>query len=521
MTGERHAVSGQAGPDSAGGQGTGRLDRATLVIAGVVMLGMIMAVLDTTVVNVALDTLSRDLHASLPTVQWVVTGYLLALGLVMPVTGWAVDRFGAKRCWMASIVLFIAGSALSGAAWSIGSLIGFRLLQGAGGGMLMPTGQAILAQAAGPKRMGRVMSLLGVPLLLGPVAGPILGGVLVQDVSWHWIFYINVPIAAAALALAARLLPAGRARRPERLNVPGLVLASAGLASLIYGLSEAGTKGGFGYPQVYGWMAGGVLLLGLFTTWSLRRGSGALIDLRLFTNRHFSAATATSFLVAVGLFGAMLLLPLYYQAVRGQGALNAGLLLVPQGLGAAAAMFPAGRLTDKLGARPVVLPGIALALAGTYAFTQVTATSSYTLLAAALFVRGLGLGATMMPAMAAAYATMSRAAVPRATTAINILRQIGGSLGTALMAVVLADQIRANLPAVASSAGLGRISTLPAALRAVVAPHLASAFGSTFWVAFALTAAIAVPVLFLPAGAAPSPAAGAPETPLSERVPGG
>jgi EmrB/QacA subfamily drug resistance transporter len=188
-----------------------RIDRQIIVLGLVVISGSIMAILDMTIVNVALDTLAKDFTTDLSTIQWVVTGYMLALGTVIPLTGWAIDRFGAKRIWMVSIVLFVGGSALSGASWSIGSLIAFRVVQGLGGGMLMPTGMAILTMAAGPQRMGRVMSIIGVPMLLGPVLGPVLGGWLVEDVDWRWIFYVNVPVGALALGLAARRSPGGGA----------------------------------------------------------------------------------------------------------------------------------------------------------------------------------------------------------------------------------------------------------------------------------------------------------------------
>src|ERR1700691_3905904 len=174
------------------------LDRETLVVAGVVLLGAIMSILDTTVVNVAIDHLAVVFHSSLTTIQWVITGYTLSLAAVIPVTGWAADRFGTKRIYMWSLVLFTVGSMLSGVSWSAGSLIFFRVLQGVGGGMIMPAVMTILTRKAGPHRMGRVMGVLGVPMLLAPILGPVLGGWLVEDVSWRWIFFINLPVGIAA-----------------------------------------------------------------------------------------------------------------------------------------------------------------------------------------------------------------------------------------------------------------------------------------------------------------------------------
>jgi EmrB/QacA subfamily drug resistance transporter len=473
------------------------LDRALWRLATVVVLGTIMSILDTTIVNVAIETLGRELDATLSTIQWVATGYLLALATVIPLTGWAMERFGGKKAWMTSVALFLCGSALCGLAWSSTSLIAFRVLQGFGGGMIMPIGQAILAQAAGPERMGRIMSVIGVPTLLGPILGPVIGGVIIDNASWRWIFFVNVPVGIVALALAARVLPGiepGRGR--VKLDVRGLLLLSPGLAALVYSLSEIGIEGGLESARVVVSLVAGVVLLALFVRHA-RGGEGTLIDLRLFRDRAFAAASGTVFIFGVSLFGAMLILPLYYQVVRGESALGAGLLLAPQGLGAAMAMPIAGKLTDRLGAGRIVPFGVIVALLGTGAYTQLEADTPYSLLAVALWVRGAGLGMTMMPAMAAAYQTLSRAAVPRATTAINIIRTIGGSFGTAILSVVLERQIEANLPVVGGSLG---------ALRAVgggpppprIAEPLAHAFGQTFWWAVGLTALALIPASFLP-----------------------
>src|SRR3954467_12969387 len=225
------------------------LGREVWIVASVVIVGVIMSILDTTIVNVALETLSRDLGSPLDTIQWVSTGYLLALATVIPLTGWMSERFGAKRVYMSSVALFGLGSALCGLAWSAGSLIVFRVLQGFGGGMIMPVGMALLAQTAGPTRVGRVMSVVGVPMLLGPVLGPVIGGVIVDSVSWRWIFYVNVPIAIFALALAARLLHRDQGRADAgRLDWLGLLLLSPGLAAFVFGLSGREKHGGVNAP---------------------------------------------------------------------------------------------------------------------------------------------------------------------------------------------------------------------------------------------------------------------------------
>ena len=465
------------------------MDRDLWRLASVVVLGTIMSILDTTIVNVAIETLGRDLDASLNAIQWVSTGYLLALATVIPLAGWAMERFGGKRMWMLSVTLFLCGSTLCGLAWSTTSLIVFRVLQGFGGGMILPIGQAILAQAAGPQRMGRVMSVIGVPTLLGPILGPVIGGLIVDNFSWRWIFFVNLPVGVVALALAARILPAAERKTRSRLDVVGLLLLSPGLALLVYGLSELGREGGLGTMAVVG-LVGGALLLVAFVLHARR--DHALIDISLFRDRAFAAASGTVFIFGVSLFGAMLILPLYYQVVRGESALTAGLLLAPQGVGAAMAMPIAGRMTDRMGAGRVVPFGVVVACLGTAAYTQLTATTSYEVLGVALWVRGIGLGMTMMPAMAAAYQTLERAAVPRATSTINIIRTIGGSFGVAVLTVVLQRQIVAEIPGATGDLGALRGGA------AAAAEPLAAAFGTTFWVALGLTALALIPAYFLP-----------------------
>ncbi|MGH2907000.1 MAG: DHA2 family efflux MFS transporter permease subunit [Solirubrobacterales bacterium] len=469
-------------------------DRRLIQISAVVVLGIIMSILDTTIVNVAIDTLSRDFHTSLSTISWVSTGYLLALASVIPLTGWAADRFGTKRLFMLSILLFLVGSALAGAAWSAGSLIAFRVLQGIGGGMIMPAGMTILTQAAGPQRVGRMMGVIGVPMLLAPIVGPILGGWLVDDVSWRWIFYVNIPIGMVALTLAQRFLDRDEPKPSEKLDWRGLALLSPGVALFVYGLAETGPVGGFNSWKVIAPMVAGALLVGAFIAHALRDAQ-PLLDVRLFKQKIMAAASLTTFTLAAAFFGAMLLMPLYYQVVRGESALQAGLLIAPQGLGAAVMMPIAGKITDRFGAGRIVPFGLVAIAAGMLSLTQIAADTSYTQLAITLFVLGLGMGATMMPAMSAAFSTMTRAAVPRATSALNVVQRVGGSIGVALLSVVLTHQLTANLP---GAGGLEAAQSVTPAMHQMLAPAMAESFGNTYWWGLGLIALAFIPSLFLP-----------------------
>jgi EmrB/QacA subfamily drug resistance transporter len=459
------------------------IDRALLLVASVVVLGTIMSILDTTVVNVAINTLAGKFHTTLPTIQWVATGYTLALATVIPLTGWIADRFGTKRLYMTSIGLFLVGSSLSGLAWSAGSIIFFRVLQGLGGGMIMPAGMTILTRAAGPNRIGRVMSIIGVPMLIGPILGPILGGWLVADVSWRWIFFINVPIGAVALICALRVLPRDVPAREQRLNFVDLLLVSPGLALVIYGLAETNSSGGFGSAKVLVPLLCGLVLLAAFVRHALRV-SNPLIDLRLFRDRTFATASMTLVLVAISVFGSFLLLPLYYQAVRGQSALHAGLLLAPQGLGSMLAMPIAGMLADRTGPGRIVPFGLIAVSLSVVGLTQVGAHSSYVLLSLDLFVFGLGMGFTMMPVFTGAMQSIRGTAVARASTALNILQQTGASIGTAVLSVLLASALSSKLGS--GHGTIGAAAGIAPSVRAHIAPAMASTFGQTFWWALAL-----------------------------------
>lgn len=475
--------------------GEGKLDRQLIELAIVVLLGASLSILDTTVVNVALQTLGHDLHASLSSIQWVVTGYMLTLAMAIPLSGWAVDRFGPKRLWMASVACFLIGSALCGLSTSAGQLIFFRLVQGVGGGLLMPVGMSMLATHAGPQRMGRVMGFIGVPMLLAPVVGPVLGGWLVSDVSWRAIFYINIPIGLIALIAAWKILPADQPDHTHKLDWIGFGLLSPGLALVVYGLADAASKGGFGDPLTSALTVLGLVLCAAFV-WHARGREGALLDLSLFGSSTFRASSATTFALGASLFGAMILLPLYFQIARGATALQAGLLLAPQGVGAAALMPVAGRWADRRGPGTPVLLGLGLATVSALALTQVGAHTSYVVICLVLLVRGASIALAMMPAMAAAYATLNRAQVPRATGTLNIVQRVGGALGSALLAIALQKRLEAHLPHLAGK--LTGVSAQAAhKLPAPIATAVSHAFSDTFWLVLAIAAIALIPAWWL------------------------
>ena len=477
-----------------------KLDGTVLKIASVVVLGAIMSILDVTVVSVALPTFATEFDTTYATVAWTMTAYTLALATVIPVTGWAADRFGTKRLYMTALVLFVLGSVLCSFAWDITSLIGFRVLQGLGGGMLMPLGMTIMTKAAGPDRVGRVMAVLGIPMLLGPIGGPILGGWLIEAASWHWIFLINVPIGIVALTAAFIILPSDKASPSESFDFLGMLLLSPGLALFLFGVSSIPEVGTVAAARVLVPGAVGLALIIAFVFHALRKDH-PLIDLHLFKNRQLSVAVITTSLFIVAFMGAGLLFPSYFIQVGGHTTLAAGLLMAPQGIGAMLTMPVAGRLVDKIGPGKIVLTGLPLILIGLGTFTQVAADSPTWLLMGALFVMGMGMGCTMMPLMTAAIVTLSNDQVARGSTLMNIVQQTAGSIGTAVMSVVLTNQLldrgldsqtvaMQHVPEVAAQEPPGMVDQ--------VLSQAADAFGNTFLVATVLIALTLIPAFLLP-----------------------
>jgi len=489
------------GPTSTASDDQG-LDRGVLLVAGVVVLGAIMSILDITVVSVAQPTFQRDFDATPAETAWTMTGYTLALATVIPLSGWAADRFGTKRLYMLALLLFAAGSALCAAATSIEMLTAFRVLQGLGGGMLMPVGMTIMTRAAGQERIGRVMAVLGVPMLLGPIFGPILGGWLIDVASWHWIFLINIPIGAAALVYAARILPRDEVVPSERFDFVGMLLLSPGLALFLFGVSSIPEEGTVMSARVLGTAVVGLALVAAFVVRFFARDlEHPLIDLRLFSNPRLTVAVVAMSLFAIAFFGASLLFPQYFLLIRGESTLSAGLLLAPQGIGAMVTMPVAGVLTDRIGPGKIVLGGIALIVVGMAVFTQVGADTSYLLLIGALFVMGLGMGGTMMPIMTSALQTLRDHEIARGSTMMNITQQVAASIGTAIFSVLLTNSFKDDpsiYPAISSWADPSIAEQVPGAVIASGLAAGADAFGSAFVVGTVLVAVCLVPAFFLP-----------------------
>jgi EmrB/QacA subfamily drug resistance transporter len=399
-------------------------------------LGAIMALLDSTVVNVALHSLATSFSTSLVTIQWVVAAYLLALGGITPATGWAARRFGSRRLYLVAITAFAATSLLCGLATSAAELIGFRAVQGVAGGILASVGQILLVQRAGPRNLARALGAVGTPMLLAPILGPVIGGLLLVYASWHWIFFINIPIALVTLLVGRRFLPADQPGQAARLDLAGLAMIGLGMTGVIYALAQIGVTGSAMSVSVLLPLAGGLGLTAAFVIRALRIAF-PLLDVRLYRSLGYSAAALTTFASGAAVLGGMILLPLYFQTVRGDSAVTAGLLLMPSGVGAGLGMFLSGRVTDKIGAGRCAGAGGIILIALTVPLAFLTAGSSYLTISLVTAFRGIGIGLITMPAMTAAFRAIGPAHLNDAAPQLNMLQRIGGSVGTAAFAVIL------------------------------------------------------------------------------------
>lgn len=410
-----------------------RLDRSIWKIGSVAVLGSFLAQLDTTVVNVSLSSLTLALHSSLSAIHWVTSGYLLALALMLPLSGWLVDRIGAKALYLWCFSAFTLSSALCGFSWSANSLIGFRILQGMSAGPLAPMAQMMMARAAG-KRMASVFGFAAVPILLAPLLGPVIAGAILQFASWRWLFLVNLPVGVLALVLAVLFLPNDRdAATPRDLDVVGLALLSPALVLFLYGSDHISAQLGIVS------LVSSILLLVAFFRWAARKKDKALIDLRLFKGKVLSASAATQFMVNGISYAGQMLIPIFLIRVGGLSPSATGLLLAPLGLGMMCGYPFVGTWVKWFGNRRTSTGGATLALCGTLPFVYMAAHGlAVTLLVCSLFVRGLGMSAVSVPSISAAYSSVKREDLPMATTGLNIVMRIGGPTLTTICATFLA-----------------------------------------------------------------------------------
>ncbi len=416
------------------------------IVAIVVIFGLFMSILDTTIVNIAIPRLQTAFGADLNSVQWVITGYTLAQGVAIPLTGYFSNRFGLKRFYIVALTAFTLGSLLCGLAWSLPVLILFRILQGFGGSFLLPMTITLLYREFPPQERGVATGFLGIPILLAPALGPSLGGYIVTFGSWQLIFFVNVPIGILAVILSFLLLREFRPEGRQSFDFAGFVFVAAGLASVLYALSSASTDG-WGSTTVLGFLIGGILALVIFVVVELsiiRRGGQPLLDLTVFAYMSFTSANIANICITFALFGGLFVIPIYLQNLRGLSAFQTGLILIPQALGSMVSSLVGGRLVDRLGVRAVVIPGLLIAA---FAFWQLSFLSLYTpygWFQVLLIMRGLGIGLVAQPLIVAALSEIPPRQLAQASAINSVIRSVAGSLAVAILATVIQTQSKVH-----------------------------------------------------------------------------
>jgi len=412
------------------------------VVAFTVVFGIFMSILDSTIVNIAIPRLQDAFGANLTSVQWVLTGYTLALGITTPLTAYLADRLGTKRLYVSALTIFTLCSALCGLAWNLPALIFFRILQAAGGAFLAPISITLLYSEFPPEERGMAMGVLGIPILVAPALGPTLGGYLITYAGWQLIFYINVPIGIVAIILAMLRLRELPHEAHARFDAPGFLLSAIGLGSILYAFTDVSTDG-WGSSKVMGFLGGGVIALCLFVFVELvtiNQGKQPLLNLRLFANRAFTPSLIANVFVTFILFGGLFLLPLYLQILRGLSPFQSGLFLLPQALTSMVVVVIGGRLTDKLGTKPVVLPGLLFLVFPLWGLLNLTPTTPYSWFQFLLILRGGEIGLVAQPLMRAALVTIPPRQLSQASSLMTVMRFIAGALITAILGTLVQTQ---------------------------------------------------------------------------------
>ena len=436
----------------------GRLQYKWKVLISVIF-GIFMVILDTTVVNVAFPTLRAEFGASVNDSQWIISVYVMALGISTPLSGFLADRFSMKRVYAVGLALFVIGSLLCGVAPSLGFIVAARALQGAGGGIALPLGTALLFSAFTRREQGLAFGIFGIALVAAPALGPILGGWLVDQSLWRWIFFINVPIGTLGVILAASFLRHETAERRPKLDLLGLITSAVGFGAVLYAASVAADNGWTAPNVLAGFSIGGVFLLA-FALIELFVARDPLLDLRLFARWVFTNATLVGWVSVLALFGAEFLLPLYLQILRGQTALQTGFTLLPLALSSGVVVPLAGKLYDLVGARPLMIAGFGILTVNTWQFAQLGAHTAISWIVFLLVLRGVALGLTVQTTLVASLSVIAQPEVSRASALSNATRQVVQSIGVAVLATVLATaisspvkQFQAQVPAAAQATG--------------------------------------------------------------------
>ncbi|MGO3604265.1 MAG: MDR family MFS transporter [Enterococcus malodoratus] len=426
-----------------------KLPKEVLSAAWAIALGAIAPMLDSTMVNIAIDQLTKNFHTTLSIIQWAITGYVLALAIAVPIAGWLMNRFDGKKIFIGAVILFGVTSVLAGISWNVTSFIVFRLLQGFTAGIITPLMSTLLVKTAGPENIGRVMAIVSTPMIFGPILGPVLGGFIIQAASWRWIFFINVFIILIAAPLMMRTLPNFEPfNRKSKLDIFGILDLSAMSAALIYGITKAADHATFKNSESLIWTGLGLLFLIVYIVYDYRKQHVTVLPLTIFSHRSFKASSVGLFFANIAIMGPMLILPLFFQNFRHFSAMEAAIALIPQGLGMLVTRPLIGKLIDKLGAKYVVIVSLIISLVGTIPLVFVTDKTSMVWIALILFIRGTSFGGINLPLTSDAYTGLADEELPDAGVGINIIENLGSSFGSAIIATVVATVLQGVQPTI-------------------------------------------------------------------------
>ncbi|MGY1584597.1 MDR family MFS transporter [Streptomyces sp. MN13] len=421
------------------------------LVATAFVFGLFMEILDMTVLNTALPALGRHFDAGTETLQWLVTGYMVSMAVFIPASGWIADRFGTKRTFLFALAVFTAASAWGGVAGSLGELIVARVAQGLGGGLLTPVGTAMLFRAFPPAERAKASAVLSVPTTLAPAFGPVLGGWMVDNISWRWIFFLKVPIGVLGLVFAKVALHEERADHPGRFDAAGFLSGGAALALLLYGL-DRGAREGWATNGVLVSLGVGLALAAVFTAIELARAE-PMIDLRLLKDRLFRIGNLLMLPASGAMMGALFLVPLLLQYQMGVDATGSGLVTMFQALGMVAFLQLAGRLYPKIGPRRMLATGFAVVAVAQAMLMTVGPDTTLWAVRLPLFAMGAGMALTVIPLQAATFATIAPGSIARASSVFSTTRQVAGAAGVALVATLLSARTDSRLGALGADAG--------------------------------------------------------------------
>jgi len=425
-----------------------KIDPKLLRTAVIMVFGLIAPALNATIVNIAIGTIIIEFNSTISVVQWITTGYILVMGIAVPISAWLVNRFSGKSVYLSSLVIFLIGSLFAAFSWNIEVLIFSRILQGLGAGILIPTLSTVLVRYTGNTKLGRLMAIVSIPALIIPILGPVLGGLIVNKLPWQWIFYINIPICIAAVILAVKYLDKEEpVNKNQPLDVIGTLLLSSFFSILVIGISKLRTAHGLGNFSAITPLLIGLLLVIAYIVYALNAKIEPVLNIHLFRYSNFTSSSILMLVSGGILTGTLFILPLFYQQVQNTNAITAGLMLAPQGIGMLCTRGISGKITDKMGSRIVVIISIIITIIGTIPFVFASSVTGKIFLAIALFIRGCGLGGVSIPVMVSIYDGLTKEQVAHGTTATRIFQQIGGSVGTAVLAIILQNHMPVNADA--------------------------------------------------------------------------